>query len=87
MTVETPTQQPNSHTSLQAVLNRVVGAGGAGGSCPPPQILADQLILSRGGGHIMPTTLLLAPQILRPSAIPVQYTCIIKAARTDWYSV
>ena len=34
---------------------------GAGGNCPHPQFLADQLTLSKSGGQIMPTTLLSAP--------------------------
>ena len=37
-----------------------------------PQIFADQLTLSQPGRQIMPTTLLLAPRILRPSYGPAQ---------------
>ena len=46
---------------------RAVGAGG--GHCNP-HILADQLTLSQPGGQIIPTTLLLAPPIFRPSYGP-----------------
>ena len=37
---------------------------------PPPQILTNQSTLSQPGGGIMPTTLLFAPRIFRPSYGP-----------------
>ena len=52
---------------------RAVGAGGRGGRAPPPlHILAAQLTLfkpERGGKNI-PTPLMLAPRIFRPSYGP-----------------
>ena len=36
-----------------------------GGFSPPPQFFAKQLTLSQPGGQIMPTTILLAPQIFK----------------------
>ena len=47
---------------------------------PPSQFLADQLTLSqpRGGGHIMPTTLLRAPLIFRPCDGPGKGQLIVK---------
>ena len=45
---------------------------GAGGSCvPPPQFLIDQLTLYQLEGQIIPTTLVRAPRIFRPSYSPV----------------
>ena len=50
---------------IQPYQGRAVAKGGSGGHVPT-QFLADQLILSQPGGHIMPTTLLCAPRIFRP---------------------
>ena len=48
---------------------RVVGARGWGGRSPPDFGRSVNPIQTMGGGQIIPTTLLLAPQIFRPSAI------------------
>ena len=50
---------------------RAVGAGGAGRTLAS-QILVDQLTLSQPVGQIMPTPLLLVPQIFRPSYGPAE---------------
>ena len=46
------------------------GGGGRGVLCPPPQFLIDQLILYQLQGQIIPTTLVRAPRIFRPSYSP-----------------
>ena len=49
---------------------------GAGRACAFPDFgRSVNPIQTMGGGQIMPTTLLLAPQIFRPTAIPVSRLC------------
>ena len=54
--------------------NNIAGlsqAGGGAGGHVPTQFLADQLTYVNQGGHIIPTTLLLAPpRIFRPCEGP-----------------
>ena len=61
---------PPAEPTIPLLWPRPVGSGGAGVSCPPPQISTDQVTLTQPGGtdyanHI--TT----PQIFRPSYDPV----------------
>ena len=70
MTVETPTQQPNSHTSLQAVLHRAVGAGGSGGSCPSPPDFGRSVNPTGGGGILFVPHYYLSLRIFRPTYGP-----------------
>ena len=73
-TMKTATAAAIPGITFTSLGRRAVGAGGA--IVPPPQILADQLILSQPGGtHIMPTTLLIAPTDFILSYGPVGRQC------------